>query len=572
MGVSAAIFESAGKRTEHYVPGAYSRGNNVSSPSGVSAGNLCILGTSTGGKPLELLEFGSLAEAQESLTDGNLLTAIGYAFKGSKEYVPQSVMAMRVNPGIQGTLTLKSGDTPVLKIYSADYGAHVNQIKVKIDTGTQTNSKKLTVSYKDDTTTVDNIIRESMQVMATDGESASVSVASDSITLTATVDEEVITEKFLFDEYPTVSDLVTRINDTDYFVATMLDSDSDAKSTDLDTVSGKSISEAVKLYSNFAAFVEELENIELFDSVEVLSASSRSTLDNISYTYFSGGSTTKSASSTDWANALSALETKDIQIIATTETSSNIHALISTHCTNMSSTVNRKERTFWVGGTLNESDETILANAKALNTELGSYVGDSAYATNPLTGDTEKINGATLAVMLAGMESAAAVNMSLTNKTLNVLGFLKTRTITNMNTLIKGGAVVCNPSPDDQTNFVCIRALTTYQKEDLIANERSMTREAMYMDRDLRSRYASGIGMPGNMPVSVITQTLLEAAKEWEASGYIIPDDSGNNVWDIKVSKKGDKNYIQYSRYLTAPVNFVFITATNYVYTSSSEI
>jgi hypothetical protein len=43
MGVGPAIFESAGQRSEHYVPGVYGRSFNVSSPSGISAGNLCIL-------------------------------------------------------------------------------------------------------------------------------------------------------------------------------------------------------------------------------------------------------------------------------------------------------------------------------------------------------------------------------------------------------------------------------------------------------------------------------------------------------------------------------------------------
>lgn len=66
MGVSPAIFESAGQRTEHFIPGSYSRSDNVSSPSGVSAGNFCILGTSIGGEPLKLLSFGNISDAKHS--------------------------------------------------------------------------------------------------------------------------------------------------------------------------------------------------------------------------------------------------------------------------------------------------------------------------------------------------------------------------------------------------------------------------------------------------------------------------------------------------------------------------
>lgn len=572
MGVKSAIFESAGQRSEHYIPGAYSRGNNVSSPSGVNSGNLCILGTATGGKPYELLEFGTLSEAKDVLKNGSLLNAIGYAFKGSKDYIPQSIMAMRVNPGTQGTITLNSGDTPMIRILSADYGAHVNQIKMKVDTGSAVGSKKLTVSYQKNSTVIDNILRKSMQIMATDGENGTVTVSTSGISLQTTVDDEVVSEEFLFEDYPSVSDLVARINDTEFFVATMIDTNDDAPSKELDTVASLDITSPIELCSNFAAFCEELEKIQLFGQVEILSESSRVVVDNIPYTYFTGGTTKNSASSSDWGTALAELETKDIQIIATTETNPDIHSLISDHCKAMSSTVNRKERSAWVGGPLNESDDDAMAHARALNNKLVSYVGDSVLFNNPFTDAVEKVAGSVLAVMLAGMESAMAVNMSLTNKTLNVLGFTKTRTVTNMNNLIKAGVVVCQPSPDDPTDYVCIRSITTYQKDDLIANERSMTREAMYMDRDLRNRYRAGVGMPGVNSVSSIAQTLIETAKEWASSGYIIPSDDGKNVWDIKVSRKGDKDYVQYSRYLTAPINFVFITANNYVYTSSTEL
>ena len=53
---------------------------------------------------------------------------------------------------------------------------------------------------------------------------------------------------------------------------------------------------------------------------------------------------------------------------------------------------------------------------------------------------------------------------------------------------------------------------------------------------------------------------------------HIVPSDSNENVWNIKVRIDGDKVYITYSRYLTAPVNFVFITAVNHIYTSTVQM
>jgi hypothetical protein len=49
MGVDAVAFQSAGQRTEHYIPGTYSRTNYVkNSGGGVSANNAIIIGESRG--------------------------------------------------------------------------------------------------------------------------------------------------------------------------------------------------------------------------------------------------------------------------------------------------------------------------------------------------------------------------------------------------------------------------------------------------------------------------------------------------------------------------------------------
>ena len=148
MGVSPAIFESAGQRSEHWVPGVYGRSFNISSPSGISAGNLCILGKSSGGEPFKMLEFGSVADAQQALVGGELLDAVGYAFSASNTYIPQKVFAMRVNDGTQSSVTLKSGVTDLLLVKSWDWGVHTNQLKMMITDGSAAGSKKISVAYK----------------------------------------------------------------------------------------------------------------------------------------------------------------------------------------------------------------------------------------------------------------------------------------------------------------------------------------------------------------------------------------------------------------------------------------
>lgn len=572
MGVSPAIFESAGQRTEHYVPGSYSRSANVSSPSGVSAGNHVILAKSTGGKPLELMSFSNLADAQDVLVSGELLNAIGYAFQCSNDYTPQKVFAMRVDPATQSTLTLNSGETEIIRLKSWDYGVHCNQLKLRIDAGTAANSKKVTVVYKNDEKSIDNIVREAFSIQYIgEGENPNVTINSDKITLSATGEDEVPLV-ITWEDASTLNELITKINDSGYYVATLLDTDGDRKTKTLDTCSNVDVTESAKFYSNMDAFIEALKTISLIGEIEKLSTETKVIPDETDgYIYFANGTTT-TPTATDWNNALAVLQTKDIQIISTPSTDSMVHALITSHCALMSNTENKKERTAILGGPVGISDSEGLTNAKGFNSKYVSYIIDSAIKTNPISGEEETIPGSILGVMLAAMESALAVNEPLTFKSVNVLGFTQYRTNSNMETLIKGGIMVVNPNPENPADYVCVRAITTSQKNnDLISCERSMVREDLYMNKDLRQKYVPSIGHTNNGSTADIIQTLKDTAADWATQGYIIPGEKGN-VWDIKVKISGDKAYLTYSRYLTAPRNFMFMTAANQVYESTVEV
>ena len=577
MGVSSAIFESAGQRSEHYVPGVYGRSFNVSSPSGISAGNLCILGKSNGGEPYKMLEFGSVADAQQALVGGELLDAVAHAFSGSNTFVPQRVFAMRVNDGTQSSVTLKTGATDLMTLKSWDWGVHTNQLKIMIANGTIANSKKVTLAYKDNTEVTDDIVNAALEVNYI-GENITpmVSVSTSSISFYAmtdadpseTADELVVS----FDDFDTLDALVAYINDSDTWQAAVVGNNADLKSVKLDTVTNQSVAETgTTLYANYDAFVNAINAMEFIGNVVILDANTRQVPDNTDgYVYFTGGSI-GSYGVQQWTDALAALELEDVQIIATPSTDSGVHALISTHCSNMSNVINRKERTCILGGPIGMTDEDAIAEAQGLNSRLVSFCCDNPLKVNLISGKTETLSGAMLGVMLASMESAMSASTPLTFKALNVLGFTKIRNVANMTNLIKAGVMVCNANPENLSEYICIRALTTYQGNDLINNERSMVREDLFMNRDLRAQFKPVIGTAG-ISANAAISTLTERAKEWALNGYIVPSDSNENVWDIKVRIDGDKVYITYSRYLTAPVNFVFITAINHIYTSTVEL
>lgn len=567
MGVRAAVFESAGKRTDHWIPGVYSRSYNISSPSSVSTGNLCIMGKSTGGEPCKLMEFGSIADAKDVLVSGELLDGIAYAFNGSNDYIPQRVYAMRVNGGVRSKMILKTNSTELMRLTAWDYGNHTNQLKIKIENGSSEKSKKVTTVYKDSSQVVDNIVHPSLKILSGEDE-AKIVIDANSLTLSFKEEEETKTETLSFDDFETVGDLVARINDTDSFSAVLVDMDTEFATKNLDTLTSDIPMEGIILYANFYAFTKVMEANEFLSKVEILSSTTRTVPENIPFTYFTDGSGSNYTNE-DWENALRELETKDIQIITTPSTENDIQTLILNHCISMNSTVNRKERTCIFGGALEESDDVAIQKAKNFNSKLCSYVVDTVKTANPITGQTEYVSGAILACMLAGMESAMAVHIPLTNKTIKVLDFKKHRTITNIENLIKNGIVCCNPNPDEITNYVVIRAVTTYQQDDLIANERSMVREDLYMNRDLRKTFAPITGNPNNISLSTIIQTLQDKGEDWADAGYLIRNNGNQSVWNISAKKDGDKIYLTYSRYLTAPVNFLFITVANYVYTST---
>ena len=266
MGVSPAKFTSAGQTSQHYIPGVYSRRNTQGSSTGVSEGNLCIIGVSKGGKPRELYEFSDVAEAKEVLLSGQLLEAVGAAFSGSSDYVPQSVFAMRINNGVRAESTLKKGNADVLKLYSSDYGMHQNQIKYWLRDGSTT-GKKLLVSYKGEQTEIDDIEKKSFSLEYT-GEAANAvaSVTPTALTLTATDAEGATVETdsfvFSFDDYETLSALKERIDDTGVYACTLFDTSDSAKTAELDSVANVNVKTAEAVfYSNLQALIDAFASV-----------------------------------------------------------------------------------------------------------------------------------------------------------------------------------------------------------------------------------------------------------------------------------------------------------------------
>ncbi len=111
--------------------------------------------------------------------------------------------------------------------------------------------------------------------------------------------------------------------------------------------------------------------------------------------------------------------------------------LIGDHCKRMSSTDGRKERMAWVGGASGETVAATVTRAKNIASDLVNlaYPGFSAYdPINPALG-IKDCSAAMYAWKMLGMETAVAVNEPVTNKQVQVLGWQKALTKSEIETL-----------------------------------------------------------------------------------------------------------------------------------------
>jgi hypothetical protein len=578
MGVNSVAFESAGQRTEHYIPGSYSRTNYVNGEGGGTSANRAVfIGESDGGKPNTLYFFYSPSDAIDKLRGGPLLEAVLCAFSPGGDLIPQYVGAMRVNPGTQASRTMLNSAIPVLSIKAKDYGLHTNQVKMKLIAGTTSGSKKVMLSFAGNEYSVDNIIRQSFTVQYVGtGSAATMTITKTGLTTTVT-DVSADNLSVDFTSFDTIEDIVNYINDKSAYTCVAITANaSSERSDELDSISAVDIKTAAyTANSNLQALIDTLENAPWIGSAEFITdATSRVLPDNDSdWIYFSGG-THGACTVTEYSDTLEKLETEEVSIIGTASTDEAVHVLIKNHCVLMSSTEGRKERMFLVGGATGETVDETIARAKALASDTGSvaYPGYRNYGVLTAEASSVKLySPAMYAAKLIGQEVALAVNEPMTNKSVDVLAWEVDLKKSDLVKLIQGGVIAGGKSQDNR--FATIRTVTTYQGNELQRCERSMKRESNYMARDLRDGVAQYVGKPGvTSSMGAVEATFWARVADWFRQGLIVKDDKGRTAWGLVIRRVGSATFIEFHTNLTAPQNFFFITANQHYYGSQESV
>lgn len=531
----------------------------------LSVGNrVGLVGRSAGGKPQSVLRFGSPQDAQRTLGSGELLDAVLAAFDPSNQTGgPFEVVAVRVNPAVQASGTLKAaGAVDVITLLSTNYGVRENLIKIKVEAGSTT-GLRLTTQRGTETYTQDNIARRAFSCQYVGAlASGTITINGTTCTLAAPAGTTVATIDMTV--FATVQDLVDRINLVTDFTASVLDGNYTATALNgLDYVTAQAIkASAFTVTANLQAVVDWLNStgegfvtatrVPGVGAVPVVAP----------FTFLSGGSDGSTLVS-DWATGFETLQSADVQWVSPVTGDPAVHALADTHVAYMSS-VGQKERRAICGMVAGSTDAQAIAAAKAINSDRTSLV-HLGYYNYDATGALVLYPPYMSAALIAGMFSGVNPGTPLTNKTIKVRGLERNlRNPTDTDQLINGG-VLCLESAAG--GYKVVKSISTWLTNRNYNRVEQSTGVAVdFVSRNVREALDVLRGEKGNplvlsRAVSIVDSTLTELARpDPQGPGVIVGNAVSPPYKNIKASLDGDVLRVQFECSPVIPVNYVLTT------------
>lgn len=539
----------------------------------LSVGNvLAVIGRAEGGEPFTALRFGGADEAKAVLRSGESLKAIQLAFDPSAQVAaPAEIVFVRVNPATQSALALLDGaSAPVINLVSEGFGKFTKGIKVKIEAGSL-RGKKLTSQFGNDYYSADNVARDVLSVTYVGvGASAVVSVTAASVVLTV---GGAVVETIDLADYPTVQELVDRINGVPDFESDVVDGNG-AKDTlnALDFATSLDVKAApVTLSANLQAVVDWFNSVGEGFITATRPAGAGTLPANIGFTYLSGGSDGE-VTLEEWQRAFDVLQNVDAQWVVAISPMPAIHAMTDSHCAFMSN-VALKERRCINGTDVGTTDEAAKAAAKALNSDRSSLVHLGFYDYDG-NGKLALFPPYILAAMIAGAFSGVNPGTALTNKTLKLRGLeRKLRNPTDTDQLIKGG-VLC--VEDTDKGYKVVQSITTWLVNDNYNRvEISVGVAVDFVSRELRAAVDDLRGAKGNVismadALSRADSKLRELSRpEPMGVGVLVGDAQNPPYKGLTVSLDGDTMRIEVQGSPVIPLNYIAIVIHAVPYSGS---
>ena len=524
---------------------------------------LAVIGTSTGGVPNKAVYFGSAADAQSTLRSGPLLDGIIRAFDPSAQTVgPATVVALRINPAVQGSLALKDSlGADVIDIVSTDYGRYTNGIKIKIETGSAS-GKLVSTMLGEEYYTGDNVALNAMTVHYT-GALATQATATMTITglelklyapaatLVSTIDLAV---------FDTVVQVVDAINQVPGFSADLGDGVDVVSYQGLDFCTAQDVKTAAyTVTANLSAIVNWING----QGEGYITATRKTNVGtvpvNLGWTYLSGGSdgTTTTQS---WQDGYTALQAEDIQWLVPVTSEPAIHAMNDAHCAYMSN-VARKERRGIVGSAIGTTDAQAVTIAKSLNSDRTSLVHLGMYDYDA-NGRLKLYPPYVLAALLGGMFSGVNPGTALTNKFIKARGLeRKLRNPTDTDILINGGVLCVEDTPE---GYKVVKSISTWLINDNFYRvEQSVGVAGDFTSRRLRDALKDFIGAKGTPQTAAFALarviTVLDDLARPEPMGVgVLAGDAKNPAYrGVSVNLEGDVLRVEMQCSLVVPINYI---------------
>lgn len=549
-------------------------------PAGISTANVpCIVGLSAGGQPNAPLTFGSPAQAQAALVSGELLQAVMRAFSPSDETGgPASVVAVRVNPAVQSTLSLlDSQGADVLDVTSVDYGAYTAKIKMSVGAGS-TQGLKVSVALGSVSYTADNVYGAPLSVQYTGAaETATMSVTNSTVTITAPTGTILATIDL--NTFSTIQELGDHINTIDDMVADISSGfEENSALNGLDAATDVDIKTAeVPVLANLQAIVTWL-NGSAQNLVRGVRPAIAGTLPApIGWTYLTGGSDGETMTSS-WDTSLTALQTADVQWITPVSSNPTIHAMVDAHVQFMSTT-GRKERRAICGTPLQTSDAAALVLSKQINSDRTSLVHLGHYNFDP----TGTLDGLQLyppyisAAAITGAFAAVSPATALTNKAMKFAGLERDLlNPTDTDVLINGGVLPLENTPQ---GYKVVQSISTWlvdKKFDKV--EQSVGFACDFIARTMRTNLDVLRG-GNNGPillgraVNIAETTLIGLAKPApNGPGVIVGDANSPAFLGITATIVADSIAVAFQCSPGLPANYVGITIFAVPYSGTATV
>lgn len=544
---------------------------------------VAVIGTCDGGLPRTFQEFYSFTEARQALRSGQLIDLLRRVYGPAQgEPGAYKTIVYRLNDAAAASAVLKDAAAAnVIALQSRDYGLHTNQIRYKVEAGTTAGSYKATVQGFDGAAAVtrDNIQRPILTVQYTGGATTAnltISDASFDIAPAGGTFDPAEAVTLAYTSYPTVQSIVDALVSKGVYSVTLL-ADGRLPSNQLDRLTGgdvidtKAAPRTVK--ANVQALIDWFNNEEPFIVASRAAAGSgKAVATSASFASLTGGNNGAAVNSTDYQNALAALQAEECDLVVVGSEDAAIHAMVDAHCHLMSQIGANKERIGIVGGVAGETPAATIARAAALNSFRMALCYPGLKDTDEL-GQPVTLSPAYTAAAVAGLVAGQTVGTPATRRPLRCIGPERRLTPTEIDDLLTGGVLPVEAHATEGARVV--QSLLTYTTQqaggiNVLRHEMSSRIAADRLIKRVRERLdAALIGEASGPLLREQARSLAESELALAQDDGLIVGDSDNPAYqDVSATVANQTVTVTFRAAVVAPGNYVIIRASLGTYNS----